>query len=141
MSTNIVGIYGAVTGGTQNALASVDIPQDGVITGIDWDVDADLDADTEFLRLELSFISTNQLTTNDVRGRISSIGGRISLTTSGVAVTSLQKMVAGLDLPVNGGERLYLHADSTAGVSASARCNVHLDVPIRSLTRRSARRR
>jgi hypothetical protein len=139
MPTEIIGMYGAVTGGTQDGLANIDIPQDGVITGVDWDGRGDLDADTEFWAAELSFIATNQLTQNDVRGRISSVSSGISLTTSGAPAPVLQKFVGPLDLPVSGGERLYLHASSTSGVGGEVRCNIHLDVG-RSGTRRSARR-
>lgn len=140
MPTDILGMYGNVTGGTQNALAQIDIPQDGVITGIDWDMSADLDADGEFVRAELSFIATNQLGQNDVRGRISSLGAEISLTTSGSPVTGVQKFVGPVDLPVAGGERLYLHTASSSGVEGNVICNIHLDVSGRGITRRSARR-
>lgn len=139
MPTEIIGMWADVTGGTQDAAAQVDIPQDGVVTGVDWDGEVDLDADAESMRSELSFIATNQFGQNDVRGRISGVSAQISLTTSGAPVGSLQKFVGPLDLPVAGGERLYLHVQSSTGVAGDVRCNVHLDVS-RSPTRRSARR-
>jgi len=140
MPTEVIGMYGAVTGGNQDAIASVDIPQDGVITGIDWDVRGDLDADGEEMECELSFIATNQITSNDVRGRISSASMEMSITTSGIGVFSIQKFVGPIDLPVAGGERLYIHVVSTAGVTGAVRVNIHLEVGSRTSTRRSARR-
>lgn len=140
MSTEVFGMRAAISGGTQDAAASMDIPQDGTITGLDWDLGANLDADGEVIDVELSFIATNQITQNDVRGRISSIGVQMSLTTSGVATTSVQKFVGPMDVIVSGGERLYLHSVSTAGVGGNVRCNIHFDT-VRPAVRRSARRR
>jgi len=141
MATEILGLFGAGTGGTQDAVATIDIPEDGVITGVDWDLRADLDADSESISVELSFIATNQFTTNDVRGRISSASAQISLTTSGVANTFVQKFVGPMEINVSGGERVHLHIDSTSGVASNVRCNLHLDVSRRARNRRSARRR
>lgn len=140
MPTEIIGMFADIAGGTQDAVASIDIPQDGALTGIDWDVRGDLDADAEEMDVELSFIATNQLETNDVRGRISSVGAEISLTTSGVAVCFLQKFVGPIEIPVSGGERLYLHAKCTTGLTGRIRCNIHFDTASPA-QRRSARRR
>lgn len=140
MPTEIIGLFGSVTGGVQDSLAQVDVPSDGFIIGIDWDVRANLDADNEAISAELSFIATNQLTTNDVRGRLSSISQNIAFTTSGNSDCSMQKYVGPIDIPVAGGERLYIHVESTVGVTGQARCNVHLDTT-RPAVRRSARRR
>jgi len=142
MPVEVIGMRGIGTGGAENAIASLDIPQDGVITGIDWDGRADVDADGEVIEAELSFIATAQFGTNDVRGRLSSVGAQISLTTSGVAHTSLQKFVGPTEIPVAGGERLHLHLNATAGLSSTIRVNIHLDVGrSRDVRRRSARRR
>lgn len=140
MPTTIIGMYAGGTGGTEDAAANVDVPQDGVITGIDWDVQAEVDADAESIGVELSFIATGQLTQNDVRGRISGVSAKFSLTTEGGGTFSLQKFVDPMDLPVAGGERLYLHIVASAGVVTVARANVHLDTTGAGI-RRSARRR
>lgn len=140
MVTQIIGMYGLIAGDTQDALASIDVPQDGFITGVDWDVSADMDADSEALQIELSFIASNQVNINDVRGRLSGVSAEISLTTSGIASTSIQKFVGPMDVPVAGGERLHLHSVASSGVTGAIRCNVHLD-SARAPTRRSARRR
>ena len=139
MAVTIIHMYGSSSGGTENALASIDIPEDGRLIGAEWAVNADLDADGENIYSELSFIATNQDSTNDARGVISSVAARISLTTSGVAMTSINRYTP-LDLDVAGGERLYLHVLATAGVTAGIRCNVHLETR-RAAPRRSQRRR
>jgi len=137
---DVIGMQGGFTGGTENALAMIDIPQDGFIIGIDWDLRADLDADGELIEAELSFIATNQLATNDVRGRISSISSMVTvLTAVGGHTASLQKWLGSFDISVAGGERLFLHTNGSAGVTGTVRCNVYLDQP--GSQRRSARRR
>jgi len=140
MSTTIIGMKASGTGGTENAVASIDIPFDGQITGVDWDARADLDADTEQFNAELSFVATSQLGSNDVRGRVSSIAAMCSLTTSGAPVVSIDKFVGPMELPVQGGERLYIHISATSGLVSEVRCNVHLDSRT-APRRRSSRRR
>ena len=140
MSVEVIGMYALTQGGTQNALAQIDIPQDGFILGLDWDVNAQFDASDETLAAELSFIATNQLMTNDVRGRISSVSVFNEFVTSGQNTVSVQKYVDVKEIIVSGGERLYLHAVVTAGVAGTIRCNLHFEMTGGS-TRRSARRR
>jgi len=140
MSVEVIGLFAAGTGGTENATAQIDIPQDGFILGIDWDMYAIFDANNESIAVELSFIATNQLLTNDVRGRISSISAFNQLLTSGIHALTVQKYVDIKELTVSGGERLYLHLVSVAGVISTTRCNIHFEMTGGS-TRRSARRR
>ena len=45
MASEIIGMFAQVTGGTQDARAQIDIPQDGVILGIDWDASWYFDAE------------------------------------------------------------------------------------------------
>jgi len=140
MPTTIIGMFGSVAGGTENSIATIDIPEDGIITGVDWDVRANLDADNEAITVELSFIATIQETQNDVRGRISSIGCNSAILSSVGDVTPvMQKWVGPMALQVSGGERLHLHAASTSGVTGQARCNIHIDLD--RPTRRRSRRR
>ncbi len=137
---DIIGMSGPITGGTENSISMIDIPMDGFIIGIDWDLNANLDADDEVCSVELSFISTNQIGTNDTRGRISSVSLRaVVLTAVGVHNFGVNKWLGSFDLAVAGGERLFLHSVSTAGVTGTARCGLFVDQP--GSTRRSARRR
>lgn len=136
--TTIIHMVGAGTGGTENAVANVDIPEDGTIVGCEWGLSADLDGDGEYVTAELSFIATNQANTNDARGVISNATSQISLTTSGVAVTAVNKFTP-LSLYVAGGERLYLHIVAAAGVTSNGYVNIHFQ-PLGGTNRRSRRR-
>jgi len=140
MATMIIGLFGAITGDTQDAVASIDVPSDGFITGLDWDMNLNLDADGEAMNAELSFIATNQVGVNDVRGRISSISVMTSaITAAGTAFPVIQKWIGPMDLAVSGGERIHLHTVGGTGVTGNVRCNIHFD--LRSVSaRRSARR-
>jgi len=138
--SEVIGMFGAITGGTQDSLAMIDIPQEGFIIGIDWDLNTQLDADGEVVTVELSFIASNQITTNDVRGRLSSISAQSNvLSLVGQDTQSFQKWLSGFDIAVAGGERMFLHAVSSAGLVGSVRCNMFVDLG--TTTRRSARRR
>ena len=139
MSDTVLQMVAALSGGTENAVANIDIPTDGTIVGVDWAVNFDLDADGENNVTELSFIATGQQATNDARGVISAVAARVALVTSGVALASINKYVA-LDIDVAGGERLYLNSAGSAGVSGSVTCLIHFRAS-RGSPRRSARRR
>lgn len=132
-------MYGTGSGGVENAVASIDVPEDGRLVGCQWAMYGDLDADQEFLEAELSFMATNQLSTNDARGAISSVKCRANLTTSGAAVNGVNTHHP-MNLPVAAGERLYLHISATAGVNSVAHAMLHFEFP-GTPGRRSQRRR
>ena len=139
--SDVIGMFGAIAGGTQDALAMIDVPQDGFLIGIDWDLSCDLDIDGETVTAELSFIATNQNNTNDVRGRLSSISSRaVVLTAVGGHMVSIQKWLGSFDIAIAGGERMFLRVSATAGVVGEVRCNLYIDFT-GGTTRRSARRR
>lgn len=139
MPVTLVNMFGTGTGGAENALAVIDVPDDAVIEGADWACQAALNADAEFFVAELSFISTQQNNVNDARGLISMVAARCGLLTSGSTAPSLNKFVP-LNLIVAGGERLFLHANSTAGVVSRLNCVIALNLR-RGIPRRSQRRR
>jgi len=140
VALEIIGIYAVISGGTENAVAQIDVPQDGVLRALDWDMNTNMDADGEVINIELSFIATNQLNQNDVRGRISSISAHATvLTAVGLYIFSVQKFVGPFELMLAGGERIYLNSVSTSGVTGDIRCNFHFDGGA-AVTRRSARR-
>jgi len=140
VAIDIIGMAAVFTGGTQDALAQIDVPQDGVLLGIDWDMAASLNA-AETCAVELSFIATNLLNINDVRGRISAVSTHAGLATAvGLSTSFVQKWISGIELFLAAGERLYLHVVSTAGVAGTARCGLWFDGGA-TVTRRSARRR
>lgn len=130
-------LVGTGTGGTENNIANIDVPLDGNLIGIDWSVYADLDADGESARYEVSFASSNGIGSNDLRASISQVAMWASMTTSGQAQHSVNKFVALPDIPVAGGERIYLHAIASAGVAAGVACVLHFDFDLnRPLPRR-----
>ncbi len=131
---------------TGDGAAQIDIPEDALIVGVDWDMAAsDLDSVADSALAQLSFLSTNQFSVNDARGVISSISIRAN-NTEGTAtnpiVSSVQKFVnmENPGLSVAGGERLHLHLSLSTGVAVSVRCVVHLSVR-GTAVRRSRRRR
>lgn len=137
---DVVSMFTNGAGGVEDAAAMIDVQTDGDLIAIDWDARATLNA-SEFFMAELSFIATNQLFTNDARGRISSISSEIVvLTAVGVAHSNMQKFMSGFNVSMAGGERLYLHIQSSAGVVSMTRCNLYFDFTV-SPVRRSARRR
>ena len=139
MGLTMIQVYAAGTGGTENAAAVVDIPQDGLIRGVEWSVEADLDADQELLSGELSFIATNTLASNDARGMISTFRARLNLTSSGGSLAAINKFTPIMDLEVSGGERIYLHLNTAAGVTSTVNAIIQLETAV-TITRRSRRR-
>jgi len=139
MAVQVIGMFALVTGGTQNAEAVIDVRSDGLIVGVDWDAEVALNAEENFAA-ELSFIATNQLVSNDVTGRISSISSHVaSVTAVGLIVSTIQKWIGNFEIVISAGERIYIHADSTAGVAGVVRCNLFLEM--NGAARRSTRRR
>lgn len=106
--------------------ALLDIQFDGVITAIDWNVRADLDADTEAYNVELSFLSTNTFTVNDSRGSISMVGAQAS-GTPGFIDHVVAKGLSGLAIPVTAGERVHLHGTLAGTASVRAHCYLHVE--------------
>lgn len=141
MPTELIQMWGAGTGGAEDAVGTVDIPFDGNISATDWAVSATFDAIGEFLYAELSFIATNQNNRNDARGVISSIRSEFGALTSGGSNTSvnIQRLVN--DLRVQGGERLHLHLVASAGLVSNVNLLVHLETRAGNTQRRAGRRR
>lgn len=119
-------LQAAGSGGTENSLASLDVQFDGDIVGMFGTMMADLDADAELIQAELSFMSSNTVGSNDARGSLLLLQGRMSLTTSGVALLAVNDGISGLAIPVAAGERLHLHVVSTAGVSSAVTFYVYV---------------
>ncbi len=128
---------------TADAVASIDIPQNGKIVGIDWSVRGEgFAADADLVEYDLSFVSTNQRTTNDARGTISSIMLGVSAATAAALVATYANKYVDLKdgISVSAGERLYLHLSASTNATASVICMVHFRFGA-STARRTARRR
>lgn len=131
------------SGSTADAVASIDIPQNGRILGLDWSMRAEgMAADADLAQYDLSFVSTNQRTTNDARGTISScMVGISAATAASIAGTFANKFVDLKDgIGVSAGERLYLHLDTTANTTSTVVLIVYFKFGT-AVARRSARRR
>lgn len=119
-------LNGNIAGGTQNAMQQIDIQFDGTITGCNMLLEVDLDADQEFAHGEVSFLSTNTIYSNDARGIIAEMGVQANLTTSGMAA-GYNHYVGPLSIPVSAGERIFVHAISTSGVSGTFNATLYID--------------
>lgn len=126
------------TGGTENSVSQIDIPDDGRIVGVQVSHQAELDADGDNSAIELGFIATNQKGTNDTRSTIVLSRVRYDIVTSGGG-SGFTNFFVPLDLPVSGGERLHAHVDASAGVATTANFIIQLETR-RTFPRRSARR-
>lgn len=119
-------MYGGGSGGSQDAIASIDVPQNGRLLGVYWSVDHDMDADGEFLRCQVSFGSASTFTTNDSRQVISECRAQAALTTSGVYNNALNSYHE-KDTPVSAGERIYLHLSASSGLVSAVSAFLEFD--------------
>jgi hypothetical protein len=112
---SIIKMYGLISGGTQEALAAIDVPMPGNLVGVNWAVMGQLATDF-VLSTQLSFRSSSSFTTNDDRGVISEVRLAYEITTTGSGQLGENVHVPLPNIAVMGGERLYLHVISTASV-------------------------
>jgi len=122
-------MYASVTGGSQSALAAIDVPRNGKLTCVTWNCYADLDADVDLLFAQLSFGSVGN-TQNDVRHVISNCVMYAPELTAVGAVTAYANYSDPMDLPVAGGERIYVHSLSTASITGVIVCVIQFDFDI-----------
>ena len=120
----VIQLYAGAT--PADAMASIDVPADGNLVGIDWTVIVAASGADFSNAFQVSFGSTSSFTSNDGRAAISVIRIATDLTTSGAAVVSASKYVRLPDLPVGMGERIYLHGAGTAIVQ-TANALLHFD--------------
>lgn len=122
---SIIQLYATGTGGLQDGLVSVDIPQDGMILGIQYSVTGLLDAASEFLQIQLSFGSSRS-NVHDSRQVIWNGALFKFMTTSGTYQNELNGYCSLPDLPVGAGERLFVHLNGSAGVTSTVWLCLHL---------------
>lgn len=123
---SIIQMSANISGGTEDADAQIDVPFNCNLVGVKWSAMVDFDADLETLQVQLGFSSTFN-GQNDSRSTIDMISARLNLTTSGADFASINQYTPIENLPLMGGERLFLNALSTAGVAGSIFCYLHLD--------------
>lgn len=134
----IINMHGDFTGGTEESIATVDVPEDGFIVGVQVSHVADLDADGEVSNVELSFIASLQITTNDTRALLAV--SRMQSPVGAAAILAAQNFYIPMNVRVFSGERLHVHSNAAAGVAGSANFLLQLDTA-RAVPRRSVRRR
>ena len=115
------------TGGVEDGAAQLDIQFDGVITAIFGTLRATLDADAEFALAELSFISSQTMGNNDTRGSLMLLQLQQHVTTSGSNSNCVNEGVSGVEIPVNAGERLWMHLQVTASTASNADFYVYVN--------------
>ena len=116
--------------GSADSIASADIVENGKIRAVSWvPLLQGMNAEDDFIRVELSFGSSNTFNTNDVRQSIHAFCAVVQgLITVGVGPTQSNGGVDDLDLDVVAGERLHLHSSiSAAGVSGEVSCYIYVD--------------
>lgn len=122
--SSVIMLRGTGTGGTESAVASIDVPQDGFLLGCWFTMTADCDADNDVSVTQISFGSANS-TANDSRQIIAECRVSAQLTTSGSPMTSQNYYVDFHNgLPVGAGERIFMHINASASLTTTAVCGL-----------------
>lgn len=124
----VIQMVATSTGGTENALAQIDVPMNGNLVGVDWQCRATIDTTADNQAWQLSFGSASTFA-NDSRQVISNktLGTHNFLTSVGDAVGIGDGYSPLPNVPVGMGERLYLHSSAAAGVVGTALATLHFD--------------
>jgi hypothetical protein len=108
------------TGGSESALASIDVPLDGEIIGVEWVIKAAIDTTGDFSQFQLSF-GSNLTQQNDSRQVISNChAGFLLLGAGGSAVMRGGGFSVLPNISVGMGERLFLHGINAVAMVATA---------------------
>jgi len=126
-------------GGVQDGIAQLDVQFDGIITAIHMTVTARL-ADAEEANIEVSFISTNTIGSNDTRGSLFIMRQQANTSDTGWALHEGRSAgIAGLAIVVNAGERLWMHMVVDDGKVAKADAFIYVEdgqaIPVSSRRR------
>ncbi len=106
--------------GTTNAAAQIQFQRAGSIIAIVSTIAMEPATTGDKLRAELSFASTGQWTVNDTVGPIYQHDMIYDLVTSGSTLGGQSLSVAGLNIGVNSGDRLYLNISLSAAPTSSS---------------------
>lgn len=114
-------IYKLFASTSGDSVASLDIQLDGEIQAIHMSGEAvAADALDDGYKAELSFLSTNTFSNNDVRGSLMTIQAKLGLLTQGGGNVATNAQISSLGIPVAAGERVHLHISFAGGISAAA---------------------
>jgi hypothetical protein len=126
-------LFGAPTA-SADSVASLDIRDKGTIESIAFSgyINAGASAGGA---LELSFGSTGTFATNDTTQTLGTAG----VSSSGAGLSAFSHVVTGLAIPIDAGERIYLHWFTTSTLTGSKMfCHIYV---ADSLTARQGRTR
>lgn len=124
---SIYKLSGTGTGGTEDALAQLDVQFDGIITAIAGHIRSTMTGAGQFATAEASFLSTNTVGTNDTRGSIFSVSTSLTGNTSGFTQGTENNNVGGLNIRVNAGERLWLHFSASASLASDGQIYLYVE--------------
>ena len=136
---NIYKLFASVSA-TTDAAAFLDIPTAGFISGIwgHWNINV-ADAVSDGAKMEISFASASQFTTNDSRSSIFGAAFRISLLTSGMVNSAPSFLAPPIKIPVAMNERVYMHI-TEHGAPTVIECTVWFAVDTAAVAQRRVRR-
>ena len=123
---SLIQMVASGSGGSESALASIDVPANGNLVGYSLHATADLDADSDAITFQISFGSTVSLV-NDSRQIIGNARLFSVFTTSGHQNFSVNQYVSLPDIPVGMGERMYLHINAPASTASALFVVLHFD--------------
>ena len=124
---SIYKLSGTGTGGTEDALAQLDVQFDGIITAVTGHIRSTMTGAGQFATAEISFLSNNTVGTNDTRGSIFSVSTSVTGTTSGFFQGTQHNNAAGLAVRLNAGERIWLHFSASAGLASEGQIYVYVE--------------
>jgi len=108
------------TGGVESALASIDIPKNGNLVGVEWAARCSFDTTGDAQTWQLAFGSVIA-SVNDSRQVISNCTmGVLIIGAAGIMLGGQNFFDVIPDIQVGAGERLYVHSNATAGVVGTA---------------------
>lgn len=120
-------LYGAINADA-DAIASIDIQNDGFINAMLIAMTAaGMDALSDQLRVEISFLSSNTLENNDSRGSLITMAISQNFLTTGGGTSGGNNSVSGLRIQVSQGERIFMHGKISTGVSGKATAYLYVD--------------
>lgn len=120
-------LYALTIAGANDAIAQLDIVEDGYIVAINVSgAIIGLDNANDMFRAELNFSSGNTLDNNDVRQSIFEVSASQNITVQGAGTNNLNHSISGLEVKVIGGERIYVHSFASVGVNGPISFHVYV---------------
>lgn len=137
---DIYKLYALATSDT-DAAASIDIQLDGFIVAYAVEVNAvGADALNDGGQVEVSFASTNGLSSNDTKSSFAHAYAQQGFLTTGGSMVRANSTLSGLAIAVAAGERIYMHIELTGTVTVQGLVYLYV-MPLADASARAAARR